>query len=157
MPSVSLEEIASYFTQSLSQALSTMAGFEINSISCNKENLSILKPSIMGSMILHGERIAVVSLAMEYNTALMIMAYMTGILPEELEEQDLFDGVAELVNIMAGEVKAKLSNTPNHFTLTSPFSLEGQNLRIIYKHNIPRVCKRLMAGEMEIIFEFAYI
>lgn len=157
MLSMGLDEITGYFTGSLSQVLSTMAGFEINSISCNPGDSASIEYSIIGAMVLHGKKDTMISLSMERSTASMIIAYMTGILPEELNEHDLYDGVAELVNIMAGEVKARLSNTPHHFVLTSPFSIGGENLKVIYKQNIPGVCRRLMAGEMELVFKIAYI
>ncbi len=157
MHNIELEKIAEFFTESLSQVLRMMAGFEVTSIDCNQSDETSMKPSIMAAMILHGAKDTIVSLAMEHSTAAVIIAYMTGVLPEELSQQDLFDGIAELVNIMAGEVKTMLSNTPHHFLLTSPFSIGGQNLELIYKESLPQVCRRLMAGEMEIIFQMAHI
>lgn len=158
MTDMDIEKIADYFTESLRQVLSTMAGFEISYIACDEFNSSCSdNPIIMGAMVLHGKKDAIISLSMEKDTAAMVIAYMTGILPQELKEQDLFDGVAELVNIMAGEVKARLSNTPYHFLLTSPFSIGGTNFRMVQKKNLLETCRHLKAGEMDITFRIAYI
>jgi len=157
MTDMDIEKIADFFTESLRQVLSTMAGFEISHVACDQLNASTDNPIIMGAMVLHGKKDAIISLSMEKDTAAMIIAYMTGILPRELKEQDLFDGVAELVNIMAGEVKARLSNTPHHFLLTSPFSLGGTNFKMVQKKNLLETCRHLKAGEMDITFRIAYI
>ncbi|NLI61280.1 MAG: chemotaxis protein CheX [Clostridiales bacterium] len=157
MSSISIEEIADLFANNLSKVLRTMAGFEVSSIQCGQQGMPEIEPSIMGAMILHGQKDAMISLAMEDNTAYMLIAYMTGILPEDLEEQDLYDGVGELVNIMTGEVKARLANTPYQFRLTSPFALGGDNLKVVFKKNLQGACRFLTAGELEIIFRISYI
>ncbi|MFY9176889.1 MAG: chemotaxis protein CheX [Caldicoprobacterales bacterium] len=157
MTSMDIEKIADYFTDSLRQVLRTMAGFEVSNTSCDQLDFSDKESNIIGIMVLHGKKDAVISLSMEYSTATMVIAYMTGILPEELSESDLFDGVAELVNIMAGEVKARLSNTPYHFLLTSPFSIGGTSLKVARKKNLTEACRHLKAGEMDITFRIAYI
>ena len=64
MTDMDIEKIADFFTESLRQVLSTMAGFEISHVACDQLNASTDNPIIMGAMVLHGKKDAIISLSM---------------------------------------------------------------------------------------------
>ncbi|WP_170291783.1 chemotaxis protein CheX [Heliobacterium mobile] len=110
-----------------------------------------------GAMLVIGRRTAMITLSMNREAATLVVAYMTGISPTELGEDDVADGMAELVNMIAGSSKSSLVGTDFHFRITLPFVLVGENQHIVYKSKPVDRCRHYFAGDIEAILELVYL
>lgn len=145
------------FANALVEVIRTAAGLEAYECQCNMGGNKKPAGYISGMMLLCGEKNAVLSITMAYGAAYNLVSYMTGTLPEEIEKEELWDGIAELTNMIAGRAKADLTGTDYHFRITPPFSIQGQDYTIVYKNRIPRICKKFAAEDIEMFLEIVYI
>ena len=148
-------EIKQVFDTSLVEVLSKMAGF---AVTAQDEEVNGQPPAadISGAMMLCGQRHALMTLGMDRSTAEVLVAYMTGIMPEDLSEQDLFDGVAELVNLLAGRVKSQLAGTEYHYQLSPPFTLVGPGHYVVLKNHVPAISTLYTATSISIRLNVFY-
>ena len=146
----------SCFDKSMKDVLGTMAGFEIREIKEAQKDNKTYKAEITGAMLLQGNRNAMLTISMSLEVSKTIATYMTGILPEDLEDEDLYDCVAELVNLVAGRTKAQLTQTDYHFQLSPPFTLVGKDHYIVYKNKVNKIYIKYGATNFELHLEIFY-
>lgn len=105
------------FIDSTREMLSTMVG-----ISCEVCDEAFVSPddALSGTIFFHGESRGQVTLSFPLSTAMKIVSEMLGMAEGEMDEDTLRDGVGEMANIVAGNVKAVLSGTPYKFLLSLP-------------------------------------
>ena len=130
--------------------IATTSGFELNSSEVVLQGNSLQESQIVGLMFLPGNVNALLSITMSNNTASTIVSYMTGIERADLNEEDVQDGVSELVNMIAGSSKSLLKDSKYYFNLTSPLTIVGENRFMTHKGNGNKLYKRFYFGEMEI-------
>lgn len=151
------EVIGKCFANAVMEVVRTTAGLEVYEDNGNIEKSRIHTGRVSGMMLLCGQRNALLSITMSWDAALTLVSYMTGTLPEEIEREELWDGAAELVNMIAGRAKVDLIGTQYHFSITPPFSISGEDYSIIYKNRMKGIYKKFAAEEVEIFLEVAYI
>lgn len=78
--------------------------------------------AIMGVV---GDHTGTICLTTERSIALKIIGHMLGTSYSCIELQDIHDGMGEIVNMIAGQAKAALRNTPFTFNLTIPSVIIG--------------------------------
>lgn len=144
-------------SEAVKDVIGTMTGFEINEVAQGSEDNLNNTEEICGIMFILGKINAIFSLSMTRETAGIIIAYMTGIPPFELSEEDLYDGAAELVNMVAGRVKALLTDTEFHFNLTPPFAIVGKELSIIHKSRVTNILKKYKMQSVEMDLKVYYL
>ncbi|MBF8982100.1 chemotaxis protein CheX [Lutibacter sp. B2] len=144
-------------TNAVKDVIETMTGFNIDEHYKNDEEDHISTVEISGMMFIFGKRNAIFSLSMTKESAATIVAYMTGIPPFELEDEDLYDGVAELVNMITGRIKAQLINTEYYFDLTPPFTIVGKNHYIVHKSCVTNIFKKFIVENLEIDLKVYYL
>jgi len=125
-----------FFSNSIKEIIFTMTGMEVLEEKVSVETIKDLKQEISGVIVLIGNKRIMLSLSMSTYSARSLVASMTGLKPESLTQEDLVDGVAELANIAAGKVKAKLSSNGEHYDILLPYSITGDNHSIIHKNKI---------------------
>ncbi|MGE5417277.1 MAG: chemotaxis protein CheX [Acidobacteriota bacterium] len=94
---------------------------------------------ITGFMLLPGARNALMLLSLSKENAFQLGALMTGLEPDELSEDDVLDGVTELVNQIAGQIRESFYETEYEFKITVPFALLGTDYTLFQKSNIERI------------------
>lgn len=109
-------EYSTPFIDSTKEMLSTMVG-----VLCDeRESFSMSGDLISGTIFFHGESNGQISLVFPLETARTIVSSMLGMDEGEMDEDTLRDGVGEMANIVAGNVKAALSATPYKFLMSLP-------------------------------------
>jgi chemotaxis protein CheX len=151
------EFIEKCFANAVMEVIRMSAGLDVCEHKENVEQDRTRTGLISGMMLLCGEKNAVLSITMTKAVASTLVAYMTGILPEDIEEEDLCDGAAELANMIAGRAKVDLVGTEYHFGITPPFSIEGEDYSIVYKNKMQRIYKKFASDDIEIFLQVAYI
>lgn len=120
------------FTDALTTAIHTMTGFEVMP-NDTESDTHIEGQEIVGAMVLVGEKSLLMMLTASKDTAALLVTYMTGTAIEALTEADLADGITEFVNIVGGSARAALQESNYRFAITVPFTITGQELKVIIK------------------------
>ncbi len=139
----------------IKDVIETMTGLYIEENAYKESSLD--KGEISGVMVMVGEKNALMSLTMSKKAASLIIAYMTGILPTDLSDEEVYDGAAELINMIAGRTKALLSGTKYHFNITPPFTIVGDKHFILHKNKILKIIKSYSIEDEEILLQVYYI
>jgi len=148
------------FTVAVSEVMGTMTGFEMEEdeafFTPDEESFDPKETQpceISGAMVLLGKKNCMATVTMTRTTASMLVSYMTGIPYYELKNGDLFDGVAEMMNLMAGRAKALLSDSEYHFDISPPFTIVGENHYIVHKKQAKLIQKRFVSNELSFILK----
>lgn len=123
-----------FFSNAFKEIIYTMTGMEVSEEKVTEETIKDLKEQISGVIMLIGNKRIMISISMSTYSAKNMVASMTGLKADSLTQEDLVDGAAELANIAAGKVKAKLSSTGEHYDILLPYSIIGDNHSIIHKN-----------------------
>ncbi|WP_378954703.1 chemotaxis protein CheX [Pelosinus sp. sgz500959] len=143
--------------QAVFDVFGMMAGMETCHVTKNIDNCQPSSGDITGVMFIQGIRNAMLHLTLNKEHAAMIVSYMTGNSPLELLDDELYDGVAEMVNMIAGRAKALLAGTNNHYMITPPFTIVGLNHFIVYKKEVSKINMKFTAGETELYLGLTYL
>lgn len=149
-----IEKIKDSFHNSIYDVLNTMTGINLEIKNLNEPESC----DFSGGMFLRGESndyLFVISTNTE--NARIIISYMTGLLPEEISNEDLIDGMAELVNMIAGKVKILVAKSDNYFKLTSPFTIKGKNHFVFPKSNSPQINSLFYANDLFLNLSLTFI
>lgn len=142
-------KLAEAFDIAFNDVIRTMAGFDLSS-----ESVEVIESKeISGVMLLLGQKNKIATLSMNKSTSAIIISYMTAIPYADLKDEDLFDGVSELINLVAGRAKAILKDTEDYFQITPPFTIIGDGHRIIHKEKMKKLSRIYSAGENKICLE----
>lgn len=144
-------------SQAVSDVFSTMVGLESCEIKERTVDPERSKGDITGVMMILSERNALLSMTMSKKNAAIIVSFMTGITTIELTDEELYDGVAELVNMIAGRAKALLVGTGYHFRITPPLTIVGENHFLLYKKNVSQLSMEFEAGETTLHLDLTYL
>ncbi|RQD70314.1 MAG: chemotaxis protein CheX [Tindallia sp. MSAO_Bac2] len=152
------------FSIAVSEVMGTMTGFEMeeDETYSDSENDSCdptgSEPcEISGAMVLLGKKNGMATVTMTRMTASVLVSYMTGIPYYELEDSDLFDGVAEMMNLMAGRAKALLRETEYYFEISPPFTIVGINHHIVHKKQAQLIQKRFVSNDLSFILKVFHV
>lgn len=152
------------FSIAVSEVMGTMTGFEMEEDmayyqseedSCDPSGIHPCE--ISGAMVLLGKKNGMATVTMTRTTASILVSYMTGIPYYELECSDLFDGVAEMMNLMAGRAKALLRDTEYHFEISPPFTIVGKNHYIVHKKQAKLMRKRFISNDLSFILKVFHV
>jgi chemotaxis protein CheX len=144
------------FTVAIREVVEVMTGLCVEEDQSQKD-CKIRKGEISGSMLILGERNALVSLTMSKELCTTIISYMTGIEKNDITDEEIYDGAAELVNMVAGRAKAIVSNTKYHFNITPPFTIIGQDHFIVHKDKIFNITKNYIIDDRSLFLQVYYI
>lgn len=143
--------------QGVSDVFSTMAGLECCEIKETRSEARGVTGEITGVMMILSERNALLSMTLSKENAAIIVSYMTGTSPGELEDGELYDGVAELVNMIAGRTKALLAGTEYHYRITPPLTIVGKDHFLLFKKNMAQLNMEFRAGETTLHLDLTYL
>jgi len=109
------------FILSTEDALLTMAG-----ITCSYQQIASSSSwsesdhLIFSTMSVQGESSGFVGIAIAPPVAAVIIAAILGQKPEELSAEEVSTSISEVLNVIAGNAKARLKGTSDHFEITPP-------------------------------------
>jgi len=113
----------------------TMAGTE----PCFRETRSSdefsLKADVAGVMYLAGAEPGLVACGVSEWLGRRIIGRMTGLAEDDISVKDLLDGLAEVVNIVAGHMKTQCPQMG--ISLTPPIALSGKDCVLAWKTHRP--------------------
>jgi len=113
------------FTEGAREMLSIMLGLECGHHSITGDPQAQV---LAGYMDLVGAVKGRLVLSFTRDDATRFVGEMLAMESEEIDDEILGDGVGEMVNIVAGVAKARLSATPHAFDLTVPGVVFGESL-----------------------------
>ena len=112
---------------------------------------------ISGIMLILGKSGAVIFLTMEYETAALLASCMTGCELEELSREEIFDGAAELVNMIAGKTRVMLVGDEYYFEVTPPFTINGYEHFEVDRTRQANIFKRFCIEDKYIYLKVLYM
>jgi len=113
------------FAEATVETLRQMAGMDSSRRGLTARVDGVAYGEISGTMGLSGPAEGFVSLTFKNSLARKIVCKMLQIQPGEESEEDLRDGVGELMNMIAGHAKAELVHTDHSFFLSLPQVIVG--------------------------------
>jgi len=142
--------------QAVFDVFEMMVGIETCQVANDSVDCQLGKGDITGVMMIQGVKQAMLYLTLTHQHARLIVSYMTGHSSEDLVDEEIYDGVAEIVNMIAGRAKALLAGTGDYYTITPPFTIVGMNHFIVYKKEVSKVMMTFAAGEGIAYLRMAY-
>ena len=140
------------FAEAVPDVFCTMTGLTIDL----SDNV-VLSANITGVMMLLGEQNALLTLSLTKEDALKVISAMSGTDAAQLNDTDLYDGVAELINMIAGRAKAAMVGTKFYYRITPPFAVAGREYHILYKKQVERFSLYFSAGKIQLELTFTYL
>ena len=133
--------------------------FTITSISL--EVLSEKKGSgfseMVGVMSLNGQkRNGVLFITAPEAHIRLLCSYMVGVPEAKLSNEDVEDALCELVNIVAGTAKLRLSTTDYSFNLSAPFVVRGDNMAVGVKNKTRLISRELGNDDINVGIKVFY-
>jgi chemotaxis protein CheX len=142
-----------YFSNAVKEVLRTMLGLELNEVKVVSDNSENVKEEVTGLLPVSGDFNMMVTLGMSKKTASAIVVYMTGMQSSELRDDEMYDGIAELVNMIAGNIKTQMTGKGIHFKILYPYVIAGSNYTILQKNKVDTLTKRFRAGTVDLILK----
>ncbi len=137
------------FVAALLESVEQMSGFILNEVQNTSE--SIPDHEIIGAMVLPGENAMLLTLETNKTSAAPLVSFMTGIETEALNAELLNDGITELINMVGGSARARLEATNYKFFLSVPFTVVGEDVKIIVKKRTDCFVSRQVCDEIDLM------
>lgn len=130
------QQLENFLSESVSEAFQTMLSLEMQT---DKGVLEDGKFELICSIGFKGTLEGTISLALTQTSGANIVAKMLSMEPEELALGDISDGIQEMVNIIAGGVKTRLTGTEHSFDISIPSVVQGSNVQLLGTKDMSRV------------------
>ncbi len=124
----------------VSSLFNTMIGLEPLYKEGTEADTFSLSADVAGIMYIQADPPGMVACGAPTVLARSIIGKMTGIAEAELEEGDISDGLAEMVNMLCGHIKTQLPELC--INLTPPLSLIGRESKVCWKTAHPSIVLR---------------
>jgi CheY-specific phosphatase CheX len=115
--------------------MSTMAWSEVNFAGIEETNSFTLSNEVGGLIRLYGNVTGMVGISANKAVHNEIVSRITGLPVDDLMQEDLLDGVAELANMICGGMKTK-AQIPN-IALSPPVAIVGSDYTALWKTDRP--------------------
>lgn len=125
------------FRLSIQEIFQTMVLHDLEEIETYRSSGMFHFGDVTARMTLDGDCEGGISLTMDEPLARIVISSIMGRDPMELEESEILDGAGELINMIAGGAKARLSQSDWHFSLSSPTVETGQKQTVFFQQDIP--------------------
>lgn len=113
------------FMDSACNVISTMAYMDVIPKEVRLRYGHYLHGDISGMIEITGTKPGYIAVSFKFETARRLVAGILGQNPEDLGPSDITDGVYEIINMIAGGAKARLSGSSHHFEMTTPVIIDG--------------------------------
>lgn len=115
------QQILEPFTDGAVEMLVTMLGIDGNVVPAE----TVPAPEVAATMALTGDQEGKLVLTFTRDAAIALVCEMLAMEPDELEDEDISDGIGEMVNIIAGYAKSQFAERGFHFNLALPDIVVG--------------------------------
>jgi CheY-specific phosphatase CheX len=146
------ETIAKGFLNGVNETVLKMTGFNLMQ---NKCSIETFKNEVCGIMFMKGFENALFLISTQREAAKVYISYMTGIEPENLSEDEINDGILEILNMSAGIAKSAVENC--EYVLTSPVSISGDSINFKTKKFVEKYEYKLCAENMDVKIGIFYV
>jgi chemotaxis protein CheX len=137
-PTINVEFI-NPFIEATRTVFSTMAGIEAERQKLYLKQDHKMLGDISGVMGLSGTASGSVVVSLPEKLAIRLVGAMLGEDMGTELNQDVSDGVGEIINMIAGQAKASLTKTKYHFQISIPTVVMGQGHEITHKKGTPNI------------------
>jgi CheY-specific phosphatase CheX len=145
------------FSNALKKSLKTMAELDILETKITLEDKLINADQITGSLLMTGEINVMIQLSVSMSMANTIVSFITRTPRSELTSEELADGISELVNMIAGEVRTYMANRGVHFRTFAPFAVIGRQFDFIFKNRIHTITKQFKAINDDLLMNIYFL
>lgn len=150
----SIDIPALFFSNAVKKVISTMAGLEVIETKISDETFIA---QISGVVMLVGDANVLLSITVSKQMAYLLVSCMTGMMVQQLNEEEIYDGIAEIINMISGETRAQLSGRKLHFNALPPFAISGDKHFIIHKNKVSNLVKKFRAGDNDIYLRVYFL
>jgi len=141
------------YSNVLMEVISTVSGFSLDTLS---QEWDADFEEMTGVMSLNGKKAGLLFISTKEAHMRVLCSYMIGVPLDEVTDVDVEDSLCELVNIIAGGAKLRLSDTDFVFNLSTPFVVKGQNLSIAAKNKSRFISRVLGNGDLTVKLKVIY-
>ena len=127
------------FVDGCKSVFSTMCGMEVERKRIYLRDDNKMLGDVSALMGLSGTAQGNMVISLPKSLACRAVANMLGESPGAEVNQDIADGVGEILNMIAGYAKAALVKTPYHFTISLPAVVIGYGHEIIHRGGLPNI------------------
>jgi chemotaxis protein CheX len=132
-------EIIDAFQLSVTEIFTTMALLNPEPEQIYRRTSQFHFGEVSGFMALAGDKKGAMLISLHEALARRIISQIIAVPEDQISEDDLHDGVGELVNMIAGGTKARLSDFEEDFMLSAPTVVIGPTHRVIQQRDMPCV------------------
>ncbi len=132
-------EFINPFIDATRNVFSTMCGIDTKRKKLFLKEDHKMVGEVSGVMGLTGSATGSVVISMPGKLACMLVGRMLGEQPAEELNNDVCDGVGEIINMIAGQAKAMLVKTRYHFKISIPSVVKGLGHEISHKKGTPNI------------------
>ena len=151
---INKENLSNILMDELLETISTMTGIYLSQETPYEEEK---EDEIAGAMILAGSKPALLVISTRKASAATLLAYMTGIDLSDQSDNDQYDVMAEIVNMVAGKIKAVFVESEYSFILSSPFTIFGANIQLVTKSSIEKYIQIARIDEIYLKLGLYYV
>lgn len=127
------------FILSTEDALTTMAAVNCAYRESIPLTTELIADRIYATMPVTGNATGYVGIAIYASLAAQVIAAVMGCNAEDIAGTDVAGGICELLNIIAGNTKARLKDTGSHFEITPPVEADAASIARQYISEPPGV------------------
>ncbi len=127
------------FQLSIEEIIQTMAMFYSELVETYLSTTPFHYGDVSAVMSLAGEKKGAIMISFSENLARMLISSIMAVPEDDLQEEDIHDGVGEMINMIAGGAKARLGNSDSHFLLSAPTIITGSQHRVYQQKDLPCV------------------
>ena len=121
------DSISNSITESVQEVFATMVRMSVKLNEISHEKLRMPDDDLAVLMHVEGEMKGFIILLMSYDLGARVISRILAIEPELLSHPDIEEGIFEILNMIAGGTKARISDFNRTFTLTPPKALDEKN------------------------------
>ena len=149
----SLETLGNVFAEALCDVISVISGFSLNMKPCESGNNL---DAVTGAMILDGAERGLIFISAEEDSVKTLCSYMTGVPESEVEKEDVYDAMCEVVNMTVGNAKLRLNDVDYMFRFFSPFIISGKDISVIPKKRVLFTSRALSCDRVSVNLKIMY-
>jgi len=138
-----LNKLGDIYIEALTEVISKVSGTSLQ-VSCRQPDSSF--DEIIGAMYLYGKKNGLLFLTANESDVKILCSKMIGVPVADVTSEEIDDTMCELVNMMAGSAKLRLSESDYMFSLLQPFVIKGKDVSIVTK-SITQVEAGTLTGE----------
>lgn len=120
--------------EAVREVMKTMSGMDfVEDRNILIPNTNYDEPYISGALLLNGEKNLLVMIGISTSHSKGIVSKMLNVDVLNIKDENLFDGIMEITNMLAGKLKSLLFAFNMPYTLSIPYVLYGDSMGIFLK------------------------